>query len=53
MKSTERPSKTPEKQEPKLNGQISKFSPIPADDKLPEELTTDQKPGIPLSRKNP
>ncbi|MCC5611926.1 hypothetical protein LC612_35645 [Nostoc sp. CHAB 5834] len=44
MKSTERPSKTPEKQEPKLNGQISKFSPTPADDKLPEELTTGQQP---------
>lgn len=45
MKSTERPSKTSEKQGPKLNGQISKFSPTPADDKLPEELTTGQQPG--------
>jgi hypothetical protein len=44
MKSTERPSKTPEKQEPKLNGQISKFSPTPADDKLPEELITEPQP---------
>lgn len=44
MKSSERPSKTPEKQEPKLNGQISKFSPTPADDKLAEELTTEPQP---------
>jgi hypothetical protein len=52
MKSTERPSKTPEKQEPKLNGQISKFSPTPADDNLPEELTTGQQPGhVPVNGK--
>ncbi|WP_292846176.1 hypothetical protein [Nostoc sp. NMS8] len=44
MKSTEPPSKTPKKEEPKSNNQISKIDPTPADDKLPKELTTGQQP---------